>query len=473
MQYFEWYLPSDKSLWKQLINEAANIKAAGIDALWLPPAYKGSQGRNDVGYSVYDLYDLGEFYQKGTVETKYGSKDEYLEAIKTLETNGIEVLADIVLGHRVGADETDETMAYEDNPYNRLEQVGNLRKVRVWTKFNFYARKGKYSNFRWNWTHFDGVDYDEITHNNSLLRFEGKQWEEEVDDELGNYDYLLGADTDMDNTEVVNELKEWGKWYVNFTNITGVRLDAVKHIKFSFYKEWLTFLREQTNKELYSVAEYWSNDLGKLNHYLDVTEGTTKLFDVPLHFRMFEACHNHLFYMGNIFKGTLVEANSEMAVTFVDNHDSQIGQALESWICEWFKPQAYALILLRTTGDPCVFYSDFYGEKCHNFSPVNNLKTMLQLRKTHVYGNQHDYLDDEHIIGWTVEDYNNYHDKAIAVLLTNQVGGTKKMYVGEEYVDCEFYDVTGNVDITVPINSRGMGRFIVNEKSLSIWIKCN
>ncbi len=28
--------------------------------------------------------------------------------------------------------------------------------------------------------------------------FEGKHWDENVDRELGNYDYLMGADTDFD-----------------------------------------------------------------------------------------------------------------------------------------------------------------------------------------------------------------------------------------------------------------------------------
>ena len=34
-----------------------------------------------MGYGVYDLYDLGEFDQKGTIPTKYGTKQEYLDAV--------------------------------------------------------------------------------------------------------------------------------------------------------------------------------------------------------------------------------------------------------------------------------------------------------------------------------------------------------------------------------------------------------
>lgn len=104
MQYFEWYLPNDCNLWKQLKLEATHLQKIGITALWLPPAYKGAGGINDTGYGVYDLYDLGEFNQKDTIRTKYGTKQEYIDAINELHKNKIKVYADIVLNHKVGAD---------------------------------------------------------------------------------------------------------------------------------------------------------------------------------------------------------------------------------------------------------------------------------------------------------------------------------------------------------------------------------
>ena len=83
MQYFQWDLPADASLWKALAEDAAKLKTAGVTAVWLPPAYKGAQGKEDVGYGVYDLYDLGEFNQKGSVPTKDFTLFLYL-AINTL-----------------------------------------------------------------------------------------------------------------------------------------------------------------------------------------------------------------------------------------------------------------------------------------------------------------------------------------------------------------------------------------------------
>ena len=66
----------------------------------MPPAFKGIGGIHDVGYGVYDIYDLGEFDQKGTIRTKYGTKDEYLDAIEALHQYGLQVYGDIVLNHK-------------------------------------------------------------------------------------------------------------------------------------------------------------------------------------------------------------------------------------------------------------------------------------------------------------------------------------------------------------------------------------
>ena len=63
MQYFEWYL-SPKPFMDFVKNDALHLKEIGITAVWMPPAFKGIGGVNDVGYGVYDIYDLGEFDQK-------------------------------------------------------------------------------------------------------------------------------------------------------------------------------------------------------------------------------------------------------------------------------------------------------------------------------------------------------------------------------------------------------------------------
>ncbi|ANF22396.1 hypothetical protein A7C91_03825 [Thermococcus piezophilus] len=54
---------------------------AGIAAIWLPPASKDMSGSYSVDYGPYDHFDLGEYGQKETVETRFGSKQELIALI--------------------------------------------------------------------------------------------------------------------------------------------------------------------------------------------------------------------------------------------------------------------------------------------------------------------------------------------------------------------------------------------------------
>lgn len=107
MQYFHWYTPEDGSLWNTVKKEAPKLAALGINAIWLPPAYKGADGASSRGYDVYDLYDLGEFDQKGTVRTRYGTREEFEAAVKAIQESGMQVYVDVVANHLMGGDETE------------------------------------------------------------------------------------------------------------------------------------------------------------------------------------------------------------------------------------------------------------------------------------------------------------------------------------------------------------------------------
>ena len=91
LQFFEWYYPADGSLWNHFKEEAPKLKEIGIDTVWLPPAHKGTEGNQSNGYDSYDLYDLGEFDQKGSVATKYGTKEEFVNAIAAGKASGLQV----------------------------------------------------------------------------------------------------------------------------------------------------------------------------------------------------------------------------------------------------------------------------------------------------------------------------------------------------------------------------------------------
>lgn len=471
MQYFEWYLDCRGKFWNYICGQSEDLAKKGITSIWLPPAYKGVGGMHEVGYGVYDMYDLGEFDQQGTVPTKYGTKDEYLEAITKLKQAGIETYADIVLNQKIGADELQTIKAQKCSWEDHNEVIGDEETVDVWTKFTFPGRDGKYSSFKYNWTHFSGIDYNSRTNENAIFKLKDKTWKMNVDKEHGNFDYLMGANLDFANPEVVDECKKWGKWYIDTTKVDGFRLDAVKHIDSNFMKDWIEYLRKETNKELFAVGEYWNANIDDLERYLAETNYEISLFDVALHYNFFHASHSDGEYnMATILDNTIVKNHPELAVTFVDNHDTQIGQSLESWIPDWFKESAYSIILLRKEGYPCIFYGDYYGIKHDKINPMENLQILMSLRKEKAYGEQHDYFDHEDIVGFTREGDDEHLKSGLAVIMSDKNEGVKYMYVGRHFTGKKFIDALNHREEEVYIDEEGCGLFPVNPGSCSVWV---
>jgi alpha-amylase len=60
-----------------------------------------------------DLWDLGEFDQKGTARTKWGTYDELKQLQKVAKENDILLYFDAVLNHKASADETEKCRAIE------------------------------------------------------------------------------------------------------------------------------------------------------------------------------------------------------------------------------------------------------------------------------------------------------------------------------------------------------------------------
>ena len=184
--------------------------------------------------------------------------------------------------------------------------------------------------------------------------------------------------------------------------------------------------------------------------------------------------------MRRLMDGTLMQQRPMQAVTFVENHDSQPLQALESVVDPWFKPLAYATILLRSEGYPCIFHADYYGAEYEDLGHDGNryrivmpshrvlIDKFLYARKHHAYGPQYDYFDHWNRVGWTrLGDAE--HPKAMAVLMSDGPEGTKWMEVGRR--NTAFSDLTGHVRPKVVTNDDGWGEFRCKGGSVSVWIE--
>lgn len=481
MQYFEWDIKSDGSLWRQLKENATKLKETGITAVWMPPAYKGFAGPIDSGYGVYDLYDLGEFVKKETEQykdteprTKYGTKEEYIEAIKACKEAGVQTYADIVLNHMTGAGKTEKVWAvkWKRNSENeRWYPTDERLEIDAWTDFQLLGRNKQYSNFKWNKDCFDGVDTDgEAYDKNTIYLFEGKEWDPNT-----NFDFLNCSDIDAENPVVREQLKKWGKWYLETTKVDGLRLDALKHISPEMYNEWLDYMGGL--KDLFIVGEYYDLGYEALNAYFQhITTDKVQmhLFDFALHEKFYLASEQMGYPLKNLMKeDTLMKCRPMSAVTFVDNHDTQVrldpyNQMQEREVKAWFKSHAYAFILLREQGYPCVFYKDYHGEETMEGTNADKIRKMIRIRRELAYGEQHDYISDLNEIGWTRESTEG--TSGVAVLLSKDGSSPLTMYVGEcekgkQYVNV-FAPETG-----VLIGENGTGEFPVSLGEMAVYIE--
>lgn len=488
LQAFEWESSADGEHWNRLADAAQDWTDKGITAFWLPPAYKGGAGGFDVGYGVYDIWDLGEFDQQQSVRTKYGTKQQYLDAIDAIHAADGLVYADIVLNHKMNADATDRHQAVRVSKSNRNNEYWDDVTVDTWTNFTFPGRRDpvtgelEYNDFEWRWYHFDGADYAENLGADGctdcrLYKFRGagKNWDSGVSLENGNYDYLMGADIDFDHPDVRAHLKEWGEWYTTIAKLDGFRMDATKHIPATWYNEWLYHVRAATGRaDLFAVSEYWDPNIGSLNNYTNtVNSGNDRMsvFDVPLHQNFHQASNAGGFYdMGSIYNNSLVNIQPQRAVTFVDNHDSLDGRSLPSKVQDWFKPLAYTLIMLRRDGYPTVFLGDYEGVVNNVASQSSTLDTLMAARKFHAYGNENLYLNHADIVGFTREgDADHWY--GVAVLMSDGPGGSKWMKVGGAHANQCFEDVTGNVSGVVCANGSGWGEFRTAGGKASVWVR--
>lgn len=141
MQAFYWNVPVNEAgqngFWYDTLKaKIPAMKTAGIRALWMPPPSKGNWGISDMGYGIFDHYDLGAYNQKGSIETRFGSKSELLSLISTAHstTGGVpymDVYADVILNHIYGnntdAEESGNNPAVKTYVFNKAVSGGTQR----------------------------------------------------------------------------------------------------------------------------------------------------------------------------------------------------------------------------------------------------------------------------------------------------------------------------------------------------------
>jgi alpha-amylase len=483
IQFFHWYHPGN--IWDEFSDKAQELKDLGFTAVWLPPATKSSLGAKGRGYEVYDPYDLGEFDQKGGIPTRYGTKKEYLKAIEKAHEAGISVYADIVLNHRMGGDEEEYITVHEVNEQNRNEIISDPMEVSATTKFTFPGRNGKFSDFIWDYHCFGGIDNvkkngEELAGIFKIHNEYGNEWNDSVSHQFGNYDYLMGVDVEYRNPHVVEEMKNWIKWYIETTKVDGIRLDALKHISSDFLKEWITYIKKEINPDCYILGEFWKDEAEKIDSFSEKMDDLISCFDVPLHYNFFRASKEGKDYnLIQILEGSFLKKKPLFSVSFVENHDTQRLQALESAVQDWFKPIAYSIILLSEEAYPCVFYPDLFGAEYTDIRDDEEIKItmpkievlpkLLKARQQFAYGEQINYFDHPNCIAW-MRKGDKEHSGCV-IIVSNSDDGYKEIDMGKENAHSIYIDFLEQRNDEIQTDENGKATFHVNAGSVSVWVK--
>ncbi len=446
MQGFYWDVPASTSAgtwWQNLGSKATELSAAGVTALWLPPAYKGS-GANDVGYGVYDRYDLGEFNQKGTVATHYGTLAQLQSCISALHGKGIQVYEDMVMNHLTSAD-AQEQFSYNGQNFN------------VYTSFTYPARANKYSTYQWHYYNFNGTQQ---APNNGWYQWNA--WDFQPYDNGQAYDNLLGSEIRYADQNQVNETIKWGNWMTTTLNLDGYRLDATKHMLTSFVNSWLDNVKGSSGR--FAVSEAWFANLTDMNNYASATGGRTSLFDVPLHYT-FKAMSdgNGSWDMRGLEFAGFTEANGPLSVSFVDNHDTDTPGGLNSPVVN-LKMLAYAYILTREKGYPCIFYKDYY-----EYGLGAQIKTLNLVRKANAYGASYEYTSVDDADYYAYSRAGDSTHKGLMLIL-NDGSGARTKGITSPFKNATLTDKTGNYGGTIITDANGYGNFPVQGRSWSVWV---
>ncbi len=184
---------------------APRLREMGFDGIWIPPPVKTDAGTSSMGYFPFDHYDLGDKNQKGSVPTRFGTKDSLLRLVAVAHANGLEVYPDIVLNHVQGGELDRRAPGGSDaEKHKKFRYVGfGGPEAGRWPKdhWNFHPNPDNMSTSGdWNDPMF-GPDICYDTPSNPG----------------GNCRYMR------------DQARQWFVWFKKQTDVDGFRFDAVKH----------------------------------------------------------------------------------------------------------------------------------------------------------------------------------------------------------------------------------------------------
>jgi alpha-amylase len=330
---FDWYT--------YLAKLAPRVAALGFDGIWTPPPCKDIDAHNNMGYTPYDYYDIGQKNQKGAVGTRFGTQDSFLRLVAVAHANGLEVYPDIVLDH-CGSGDPDPSSPFKDAEHN-------------YTSFHTAGFAGAGSG-RWprNWLDF---------HYNPAHWHGWGDWIPSPDDDFGPDFCYQGRCSDSGNADgncaARSNARAWFTWFLRQTGVDGFRFDDVKGFPPEVAED-LLYNAMGDRLDYFCVGEYLPDDsAAELDNWANATLNRCGTFDYTFRDALADLVSTGGFYdVGNL--PSLQQQNRFKTVPFVNNHDNYDGR-IDAYI-DPDDPRtrlAYA-VAITVDGSPQFFYADLF-----------------------------------------------------------------------------------------------------------------
>lgn len=411
--------------WDHLAAQARALSLAGFTAVWLPPVLKTASGSGPGadGYGPFDDYDIGSRNQKGSVPTRYGTREQLQRCVAILRANGLDIYLDMVEHQRIG-DITPFVFRYPGA--SGTPNIGRFPK----NPSNFVPQVARDPNL-------GGPVADDFPFGRELAPINARP--------PGYvFDNLVAA----------------GDWLTRALDAQGYRIDDVKGLSTDFLHP---FLNSKAMAGKFAVGEFFDGNPTLVNQWIFNPKGMAgrpSAFDFPLKFMLNNMCNNPgRFNMADLDHAGLVGISPFNAVTFVENHDTDLNgsQRIVS-----NKMMAYAYIL-TSEGYPAVFYKDYSTDPdCYGLKP--HIDNLIWIHEVLAAGETLQRWKD-----FDVFAYERLGGPHLLVALNNDPAGPHTIRVDTGFgahVGLHDYtghaseiatDDTGAVTLTVPANRDGLG----------------
>jgi alpha-amylase len=308
---------------------AAALRRVGFTAILYPPVCKTQSGHFNTGdgYGVFDQYDIGSKNQMGSVETRFGNRDQLLRSIAIAHACGLDVYIDTVMHQVIG------------------------------------GRNGVYR-----YLGADGVpEIGRFPKNPGCFRGAPPRRPEDPVP-VPSTDFAFGDEFVYINCEppgyTINGMVDFGDWLTRSLDCQGYRIDDVKGMAVAFVKHWTN---SKAMAGRFCVSEYFDGNPQNLHGWAEGAMGGRSLvFDFATHFGLQRMCDNAGFDMRGLSGMGYTAIDPLHSATFVENPDTDLtpGEAVIS-----NKLLAYAFIL-TSEGCPFIFHKDYSTDPgCYGLKP--------------------------------------------------------------------------------------------------------